>query len=62
MVMTVSNIRRISKSSEVEGGGIAVAAVGLTDASIIVSPVVEGGGEGATPKDSTLGHLKLALI
>ena len=38
--MTVSNIRRMSKSFEVEGGGTAVAAAaGLTDSSALVSPV-----------------------
>ena len=60
MVMTVSNIYRMSKSSEVEGGGTAVATAGSTDSSAIVSPVEEGGG-GATPEDSTLGRLELAL-
>ena len=58
--MTVSNIRRMSESSEVEGGGI-VAAVGSTNSSVIVSPVEDGEG-GATPEDSTLGRLELALI
>ena len=55
--MTVSNIRRMSESSKVEGGGTA----GSTDSSAAVSPVEEGRG-GATPEDSTLGRLKLALI
>ena len=59
--MTVSNVRRMSESSEVEGRGTAVAAIGSTDSSAIVSPVEEGGG-GATPEDSTLERLKLALI
>ena len=59
--MTDSNIRRMSKSSEVEGGGIAAVAAGSIDASAEVSFVEEGGG-GATPEDSTLGHLELALI
>ena len=51
----------MSKSSEVEGGGIAIAttAGGSTDALAEVSPVEEGGG-GATPEGSTLGRLKLA--
>ena len=61
MVMTVSNIRRMLESSKVEGGGTAVT-VRSTCHSAEVSLVEEGGG-GATPKDdSTLGHLKLALI
>ena len=60
MVMTVFNIQRMSKSSEVEGGGVA-AAVGSTYTSA-GSPVEEGGG-GATPEDdSTLWRLVLALI
>ena len=57
--MTVSNIRRMFKSSKAEGGEIAVAA-GSTDSTAVVSPVEEGGG-GATPEVSTLGHLELAL-
>ena len=63
MVMTVSNIRQMFESSEVEGGGTVAAATTTrsTDASIEVSPVEEGGG-GATPEDSTLGCLELALI
>jgi len=56
--MTVSNIRRMFKSSEVEGGG--TAAAGSTDTSAVVSPVKEREG-GATPEDSTLGCLELAL-
>ena len=61
--MTVSNIRRMSESSDVEGGGTsaAVATAGSTDSVSIVSPVEEGGG-GATPEVSTLGHLELTLI
>ena len=52
----------MSESFEVEGRGIAVAAIaGSTDSSTIVSPVEEGG-RGATLEDSTLGHLELALI
>ena len=65
MVMTVSNIRQISKSSEVEGGGTSAAAttvVGSTDSLAIVSPVKEGGGGGATLEVSTLERLELALI
>ena len=65
MVMIVSNIRRMSKSFELEGGGVAVvaiaAAAGSTDSSAIVSPVEEGGG-GATLEGSTLGRLEFALI
>ena len=61
MVMTVSNIRRMFESSEVEDGGAAVA-VGSTYTSAEGSPVEEGGG-GMTPEDdSTLGHLELALL
>ena len=49
------------ESSEVEGGGSAVA-VGSTYASAVGSPE-EGEGRGATPEnDSTLEHLELALI
>ena len=62
MVMTVSNIRRMLESSEVEGGG-EVAAVGLTNAFAIESPEEGGGGGGGAPaEDSTLGRSKLALI
>ena len=51
----------MSESSEVEGGGkVVAAAVGSTDASVVVSPVEVGRG-GATPEGSTLGHLELAL-
>ena len=59
--MTVSNIRRMLKSSEVEGGGAAVA-VGSTNASAAESPVE--GGRGATPKEeeSALGRSELAHI
>ena len=59
--LKVSNIRRIIESSDVKGGGVA-AAVGSMYASAVGS-LEEEGGEGATPKEnSTLGHLKLALI
>ena len=61
MVMTVSNIRQMYESSEVEGGGTVVAAARSTDSLAIISPVEEGGG-GATPEDSTLGRLQLAII
>ena len=45
MVMTVSNVRRMSKSFEVDGGGTVVAAAPIesTDASPEVVPVEEGG-------------------
>ena len=59
--MTVSNIRQMSESSKVEGGGTVAVAVGSIDSSAVVSPVEEGG-EGAIPEDLTLGHLELALI
>ena len=62
--MTVSKIRRMSESSEVEGGGIAVA-VGSTYASSTRSPVEEGGGGGGgapEEEESTVGHLELAHI
>ena len=61
--MTVSKIRRMSESSEVEGGGIAVA-VGSTYASSTRSPVEEGGGGGGAleKEESTLGRLELAHI
>jgi len=56
--MTVSNVRRISESSEVEGGGIAVAtAAGSTDSSTVVSPIEEEKG-GATLENSTLRHFR----
>ena len=64
MVMTVSNIRQMSKSFEVEGGGTTVgtvAAAGSTGSSTVAVPVEEEGG-GATPEVSTQGHLELALI
>ena len=57
--MTVSNIRQMSESFEVDGG--VAATVGSTDSTAIVSPIEEGGG-GATPEDSTLRRLELALI
>ena len=52
----------MSKSSEVDGGGTAVAAAptGSADASPEVVPVEEGGG--AIPKGSSQGHLELSLI
>ena len=59
--MTVFNIRRMSKSFEVEGGGTVVATARLIDSLAIVSLIEEGGG-GATPEDSILGHLELAFI
>ena len=49
----------MSESFEVDGG--VAATVGSTDSSAIVSPIEEGGG-GATPEDSTLRRLELALI
>ena len=64
IVMTVSNIRRMLESSEVEGWEAAVA-VGSTNASAVRSPKEEGGGGGgggALKEDSTLGCLELALI
>ena len=62
--MTVSNIQQISESSEVEGGGAAVA-VGSMYASATGSPLKEqGGGEGGAPREeeSTLRRLELARI
>ena len=56
--MIVSNIRRMSESSGVEGGGTATA--GSTDALAVVSHIEVGGG-GATLEGSTLGRLELAL-
>ena len=43
--MTVSNVRRMSKSSEVDGGGTSATAapIGLAEASPEVVPVEEGG-------------------
>ena len=58
--MTVSNIRQIFESSEVESGGTAAATVGSTDALAVVSPV-EVEGRGATLESSTLGRLEIAL-
>ena len=58
MVMIVSNVRRMSESSEVDSGG--TTATGSTDASVEVSPVELGGG-GATPEGSSLGRLEIAL-
>ena len=59
--MTVSNIRQMLESFEVEGGG-EKAVVGSTNASAIGTPK-EGGGGGATPEeDSTLRRLELAHI
>ena len=60
--MTVSNVRRMSKSSEVDGGGTgtAVAPTGSIDASLEVVPIEEGGG--VVPEGSTQGHLELSLI
>ena len=51
--MTVSNVRRMSKSSEVDGGGTgtAVAPTGSIDASPEVVPIEEGGV--AVPKGLT---------
>ena len=61
MVMTVFNVQRMSKSSEVKGGGTAttVARTRSIDASPEVVPVEEGGG--AVPEGSTLGRLELSL-
>ena len=61
--MTVSNIHRMSKSSEANGGGTATAvasSTGLADVSSEVVPVTEGVG-GAVPEGSTLGRLELGL-
>ena len=60
--MIVSNVRRMSKSSEVDGGGTgtAVAPTGSIDASLEVVPIEEGGG--VVPEGSTQGHLELSLI
>ena len=51
----VSNVRRMSKSSEIDGGGTAAA----TNASLEVVLVEEEGG--AVPDGSTRGHLELSL-
>ena len=61
--MTISNIQRMLKSSEVEGGEL-VAAIGSTYSSAIGSPEEGGGGGGATPEveELTLGRLELAHI
>ena len=59
--MTVSNIRWMLESFEVEGGGSA-AAVGSTNASVVGSLEERGGGGGALEEDFTLGRLELALI
>ena len=56
MVMIVFNVQRMSKSSEVDGGGTAatVAPIGSADASPKVVLVEEGGG--AVPEGSTQGR------
>ena len=61
MVMTVSNVRRMSKSFEVDGGGTVVAAAPTesTDASPEVVPIE---GRGVVPEGSTQRHLELSLI
>ena len=60
--MTVSNVRRMSKSSEVDGGGTAAAAppTGLVDASPEVVPIEKEGV--VVPEGSTQGRLELSLI
>ena len=50
--MIVSNIRRMSESFELQGGGTATATTRSTDSSVVVSPVEEGEG-GATLEDSS---------
>ena len=55
MVMTVSNVRRMSKSFEANGGGTATAVASSTGVA-----VAEGVG-GAVPEGSTLGRLELGL-
>ena len=59
--MTVSNVRRMSKSSEVDGGGTSATAapIGLAEASLEVVPIKEGGG--VVPEDSTLGCVELSF-
>ena len=61
MVMTVSNIRQMLESSEVEVGGTVASVARLTGSLAVVAPVEEGGG-GVTLEGSTLGCLELALI
>ena len=60
--MIVSNVQRMSKSFEVDGGGTAAAAAptGLVDASPEVVPVEEEGG--LVPEGSTQRLLELSLI
>ena len=61
--MTVSNVRRMSKSSKADGGGTTAAAAsstGSADASPEVVPIVEEAG-GAVLEGSTLGRLELGL-
>ena len=60
--MTVSNVRQMSKSSKVDGGGTSVAAapVRSTDASPEVVPIEKRGG--AVLEGSTLRHLEFSLI
>ena len=63
MVMTVSNVRRMSKSFEANGGGTATTVAsltGLADVSSEVVPVAERVG-GAVPEGSTLERLDLGL-
>ena len=54
--MIVFNVRRMSKSSEVDGVGT-IAVARSTYALAKVSPVEVGGG-GTTPEDSSLGCLE----
>ena len=55
MVMTISHVRQMSKSSEANGGGTATAVASSTGLT-----VAEGVG-GAVPEGSTLGRLDLGL-
>ena len=59
MVMTVSNIRQMSKSSKIDGGA-AAASTGSTNASPEEVPIAEEGG-GAVPEGLTLGCLEHGL-
>jgi len=49
--MTVSNVRRMLETSEVEGRGIAAAVGSLNTSAAESLEEGGGGGEGATPED-----------
>ena len=54
------NVRQMSESSEVVGGGTSASATAAPDALAKASPIEEGGG-GTAPKDSPLGRIEPTL-